>query len=317
MARAAGNDLCELFGYAPDDASQAAVDQWRSQECPFVGGTCIKHDNAQTKVYGSCSVVNVRGRRRGTAGVRPREEVIICPQRLYANNYEVLKSCLSDAIGCRLPVFTAYEYSVRKRQRTFPPDCAVLLGQKSGREINLSDPDIGKLALDWVIVRLQSGNPSLILPCEVQSIDTTGNYHAAWTAYSRRASLIPDSEHGMNWANVWKRLIPQLILKSAAASTCNLCTRGMYFVVPERVYQQFLKVVGTVPLVNSARLGTLTIMSYQLGAPVPEGQIRELILTRNNKMQTREFAAAFGAGGEMRALGNLLEAKVCEALNNL
>ena len=61
MPRARGNDLCEIFGYAPDDTSDNARKQWKSQECPFVSGVCIKHSHPQDGkviVYGTCSVTN-------------------------------------------------------------------------------------------------------------------------------------------------------------------------------------------------------------------------------------------------------------------
>ena len=45
--RAQGNDLCELFGYAPDDVSEPARRQWQARSCPFVGGECIKHGHPQ------------------------------------------------------------------------------------------------------------------------------------------------------------------------------------------------------------------------------------------------------------------------------
>jgi hypothetical protein len=79
-------------------------------------------------------------------------------------------------------------------------------------------------------------------------MDTTGNYHANWLAYSKERKIIPDSEHGMNWANVWKRLIPQLILKGSIAATSKLCKQGHYFVVPDQVYQRFERLIGDVPV---------------------------------------------------------------------
>jgi hypothetical protein len=71
------------------------------------------------------------------------------------------------------------------------------------------------------MARMVAGKLKLIIPCEVQSADTTGNYRANWDAYSKELDSIPDSEHGMNWANIWKRLIPQLILKGSIAPHPN------------------------------------------------------------------------------------------------
>jgi len=45
--RAAGKDLAEIFGYAPDDTTDAARKQWKSQNCPFTNSGCVKHGHAQ------------------------------------------------------------------------------------------------------------------------------------------------------------------------------------------------------------------------------------------------------------------------------
>lgn len=95
MPRAKGNDLAEIFGYRPDDTSEEARKQWKSQRCPFVDMPCVKHSHPQDGeviVYGTCSVVN---RLRDGS----KEEVIICPQRLYAEGYKTLRTCMYDATG--------------------------------------------------------------------------------------------------------------------------------------------------------------------------------------------------------------------------
>ncbi len=193
MPRAQGNDLCEIFGFAPDDNSEAARKQWKSQDCPFIGGTCIKHshpgEEGRMVVYGSCSVTN----RKSTGVV---EEVIICPQRFYADQYKSLQRVIHDAIGTSIPIYTVNDYKERKKLNNLPDDYVVLIGQRSGAEISLSkrDPltkEVVKLSFDWVIAQVIKSALTQIIPCEVQSIDTTGNYHSNWNAYSKEASLIP------------------------------------------------------------------------------------------------------------------------------
>lgn len=312
MPRAKGNDLCEIFGYTPDDRSNPARKQWKSQDCPFVGNTCVKHSHPQdggtVVVYGTCSVANKT--RNGL------EEVIVCPQRLYAGKYETLRSCAIDAIGHPLPTLLASEYSKAKRAKRLPEDFVVFLGQNSGGEVQLSNPGIIQLSLDWVLVRVTEGVPTLAVPCEVQSIDTTGNYHNNWRAYAEEKSSVPDSKHGMNWANVWKRLIPQLILKSSIAATSQLCKKGMYFILPDRVYMQFEKLIGKVPPSKAAGHGVLTVMTYGLGTDVSPGQIRPIELRRQDRMSSVDFAKAFASGKQM-PLGSQLDQKVIEILQSL
>ena len=313
MPRASGNDLCEIFGFAPDDTHEKARKQWKSQECPFVGGTCIKHSHPQADdrvvVYGSCSVTNQT--RRG------KEEVILCPQRLYANKYETLKSCAADALGRSIPTYLCNEYSRAKRSGSLPQEYAILVGQKSGCEINLRSEDAGvQLSIDWVVICVSGGQIQMIIPCEVQSIDTTGNYHANWRAYAEEKAQIPDSKHGMNWANVWKRLIPQLILKGAIAKTSSLCKAGLYFVVPDRVYLQFEKLVGPVAVPKKGGNDTLTVMTYALGPNVSQGNIRQLCLKRTVRMSIQDFATAFSSGKQL-PLGSQLDEKAVEIFQSL
>ncbi len=113
----------------------------------------------------------------------------------------------------------------------------------------------------------------------------------------------------MNWANVWKRLIPQLILKGAVASTSELCKSGIYFVVPERVYRQFENLVGEVQAVTRPGPGVLTIMTYELGPFVPFGAIRTLMQKRIVRMLSTDFATAFASGRQL-PLGSQLDLKV-------
>lgn len=311
MPRARGNDLCEIFGYAPDDLSKIAQEQRDSQQCPFVPTRCIKHSHPQqghVTVYGSCSVVN-----KTKNGV---EEIIICPQRLYANGYEVLKSIVQDALQANLPFYIASEFAQRKKEQSLPDEYVVILGRNSGKEIALSNPGSVSLSLDWVLAHIVAKKVLEIFACEVQSIDTTGNYYANWSAYQQQQTQIPDSEHGMNWANVWKRLIPQLILKGAVASTSELCTHGIYFIVPDRVFRQFEKLVGEVEHLNSAEKGCLTVVTYELGSLVPPGTIRPLVQKRIVRMRLTDFATAFASGKQL-PLGTQLDEAVNKALASL
>jgi hypothetical protein len=312
MARAEKNDLAEIFGYAPDDKTAHARKQWKSQLCPFVGGLCVKHSHPQQDgsvvVYGSCSVLNKT--RNGA------EEVIICPQRLYESRYKSLHACIVDAEGGDLPIYPANEYGKIKTSRKLPRDYFVLFGHNCGKEISLSNPGVITISLDWIMARIKNQSLVSLIPCEVQSIDITGNYRAAWDAYSQEKTKIPNSAHGMNWANVWKRLIPQLILKSSIASTSKLCKKGIYFVVPDRVYAQFEKIIGPVRQIDNADNGVLTVMTYSLGPTVPHGQMRKLAHTRTLRMKASEFAKSFASGKQL-PLGTQLDQKVLTLLSSL
>lgn len=309
MPRAKGNDLAEIFGYAPDDTSEPARKQWKSRKCPFVDGSCIKHSHpssGQVEIYGSCSVRNKSG--------RTDEEVIICAQRLYADDYWTLRQVVRDATSLELPLYSFAIYTHLRSNDALPTSYVVMIGRNSGREIGLSNPGTIDLSLDWVLACVANGRLVAIIPCEVQSMDTTGNYCANWEAYRDELQEVPNSNHGMNWANVWKRLIPQLILKGAIASTSTLSNFGHYFVVPDRVYVQFEKLVGRVELEPEPGKGILSVMTYSLGDPAPFGSIRQLVHRRIVRIQTAAFAKAFGSGQQVTELGPQLDRKVAEVL---
>ncbi|MGI8538344.1 MAG: hypothetical protein ACR2N0_00990 [Rubrobacteraceae bacterium] len=164
---------------------------------------------------------------------------------------------------------------------------------------------------------MAAGELKLIVPCEVQSIDTTGNYRDAWRAYANEETTIPNSGHGMNWANVWKRLIPQLMLKGAVASTSTLCEKGLYFIVPDRVYTQFEKLVGELPEIAEPDRGVLTVMTYELGPETREGEFRPLVHSRAIRTLATDFAESFASGKELLPLGSQLDGKVKDMLAGL
>jgi len=317
MPRATGNDLNEIFGYAPDDYTIESLKQRASQHCPFLPGTiCVKHSHPRAGadgendviVFGSCSVLNAT--RTGT------EEVIICPQRLYSDNYATLKDCINDSVGKR-PVFTVTEYKTERRAKRLPPSYAILFGQKSGKEVSLEKRSVISLNLDWVFACIDEEKLSSIIPCEVQSIDITGNYQANWNAYAEQKKEIPNSQHGMNWANVWKRLIPQLILKGMISKHSLLSKFGTYFVVPDRVYKQFENLIGDLPVVGTPGPGVLNIVTYALGDNEPQGKIRKLKKIRQLRVNIEEFSKAFGSGAQVVSLGPVLDQKIRERISDL
>ena len=124
--------------------------------------------------------------------------------------------------------------------------------------------------------------------------------------------MAPPSGHGVNWANVWKRLIPQLIIKGNIALNNKLCAKGSYFVVPDRVYQQFEKVIGTGQLQTQPRAskGVMTVVTFDLGERADEGQIRALMPVRTLRYKIQDIAQAFGAGANVALLGPIITTNV-------
>jgi len=114
---------------------------------------------------------------------------------------------------------------------------------------------------------------------------------------SEETLVIPSSQHGMNWANVHKRLIHQIIRKGIIYSSSNLVNSGLYFVVPDIVYQKFEDIIGKdIPLLESAEKGVLTIHTYDLSPSAKHGEQRKLLIKRNIRFSLDEFSQRFISG---------------------
>ena len=286
--RRPSNDIVELFGYAPNDTTQECRSLWSLGACPFISGQCSKANHDSSIVYGTCSVTTSFG------------DCIICPNRLYANNFEILQSISADAFG-KFPFYTYMEY-IKHRRDTQP--CVVALGMHSGHEIKLQR----SCSMDWVLAKVENAKLVEYTGVEVQSIDITNNYRDNWYAYKNITlnATIPRSEHGMNWANVHKRLIPQLIRKSLIYSRSQCVNNGLYFVVPDIVYRKFEEIIGyDIPLVVEQGPDIITVHTYALGVSVPEGQIRQLVPIRKIRFSMKEFADRFVSGPNLPSAAEL------------
>lgn len=293
MAKPGSRTLVEVFGYAPTDITPAARKYWNLNACPFIGGACTKFDHTNTICYGTCSVTNTG------------QNVIICPNRLYANNYETIRHVSQSVFG-KIPFMLFDEYIKKASPKL---NCIVALGQNSGKEVKLS-----KMSMDWVLAYIRHGALVEYVGIEVQSIDITGNYRDAWYAARDRKPVIPASGHGLNWANVHKRLMPQIIRKSLIYSKSSLVKNGLYFIVPEAVYQRFEEIIGAdIPAVSTPAKDVINVFTYDLEGSVPHGQVRDLVQKRTIRFTLEEFSARFISGPNLPA-GNVLDDKIREIL---
>ena len=284
-------DLVEVFGYAPDDLTQACRTLWKISACPFINKPCIKHNHDQTITYGTCSVTS------------PYGDCVICPNRLYANNYETLRNVSNDACGDDVEFLTFDEFIPRRdSSETF----SIALGHDSGREVQVK-----RMSMDWVLAKVKDGELLEYTGVEVQSIDITGNYRDAWYGYKNlkkgvTRDQVASSQHGLNWANVHKRLIPQLIRKGLIYSKSDLVNNGLYFLLPEIVYGKFEEIIGhDIPLVEDKGCDVLSVNTYDLSPPVEHGQQRSVTMNRSLRFKLDEFCERFISGAQLPSGGDL------------
>lgn len=249
--------------------------------------------------YGTCSV---------SSGVNQAEgsEIIICPKRLYANEYQIFNHILDGAWQDQSKILlvggTVADLKQKAQQVSNP---VVAFGQGSGRELQVNSN--GSLSMDWVL-QSYAHNSSELVPqefvgLEIQSIDITGNYRENWDAYRKMkegipVDHVPTSGHGLNWANVHKRLIPQIIRKGNIYSKIERCV-GFYFILPDSVYKKFEEVIGDVSTVGGPSRENLSVITFRLGNKTAPGERRKLEMVRQVHYSLGDIAASFiGSSGE-------------------
>jgi len=311
--RADKRDIIELFGYQADDISAQSRQHTQTSTCPFTNSLCTKTNHDKSVIYGACSV---------THGITkdPGSEVIICPNRLYAEKYKVLTDVITHAWpNSNLPLVVGGTLEQLREKASIHQECVVAFGKSSGKEIAVKSSV--SMSMDWVLQRYKLIGNNLealdYVGIEVQSIDTTQNYRDNWKAYidlraGKKPNHIPNSEHGLNWANVHKRLIPQIIRKGNIYNKSQKCL-GFYFILPETVYAQFEKVLGQLPAAAIQGNDTLSILTYQLGKPVSGGKLRKLNSVKHIRHKLQDIIKAFSTD-ETIAAAKKLEQDLYELL---
>lgn len=227
--------ISEIFGYRAEDASDIALQNVSKQVCPFLSSYCTKAlgDKANRILSGVCSV------RQVTPG---SPDVICCPNRIYAENYKMLSTVAQKAFGAEYKLY-AGRLAVSKAKEEH--GAVAVFGHGWGGELPLPKrKGRGSYYVDWILARLDgSGELTEFTAIEVQTIDTTGSYQNARRALIERHEVEKDTV-GLNWENVSKRIIPQIIYKGQVLQREELCRSGLYFVCPKPVYDRVLERLG-------------------------------------------------------------------------
>lgn len=223
--------LWEFFGYRATDSSAAAISAASSETCPIINERCEKTFNDGV-VSGACTLKPVN------AG-----PVICCPIRLYADNYKVLHDIAFKAFGTRLNLVPGAQAVKHATSNSEP--CVAVFGKRWGGELRLPQKKgKGGYFVDWVLAKVDGqGELEEFVAVEVQTIDTTGNYRNGFTALKKNRS-VEKTTAGLNWENVSKRILPQLIYKGQVLQREELCKKGLFFVCPQPVSDRIMDRLG-------------------------------------------------------------------------
>lgn len=227
--------ISEFFGYRAEDSSDTALQNTSKQVCPFLSSYCTKAlgDKTNRTLSGVCAV------RQVTAG---SPDVICCPNRIYAENYKMLSTIARKAFGADYNLYSGRLAVSKAKEEN---GAVAVFGHGWGGELPLPKrKGKGSYYVDWILARLD-GTGELIefTAIEVQTIDTTGTYQNARRALLERHQIEKDTV-GLNWENVSKRIIPQIIYKGQVLQREELCRSGLYFVCPKPVYDRVLERLG-------------------------------------------------------------------------
>jgi hypothetical protein len=255
--------ILELFGYAPTDVSVEAKAARDGLVCPFLNSPCTKifHDKIPS---GVCTVRQI---------VNP-EPVIICPNRLYDGDYKFLGDVATAAFGEGTRIIRGHEVARVRHDGRY----VAVFGKKWGKELRLPQKrGGGGYYIDWVLALIgEDGALKEFVAVEVQAIDTIGKYRPERDAYMKGQEP-GNSKAGLNWENVAKRILSQVIYKGHVLRSEPLCPKGLFFVVPTPVYTRIRQRIAGDLREYQPHHGSLTFVCYDLGQEAAEGQRRLLV----------------------------------------
>lgn len=141
--------------------------------CPYIRATCSKRSTSLSEPYPVCSIFN------------QDRQICVCPKRFQQVNF------LKDVV-----------------HHCWPGERPTSI--KAVREVKMK----GFGNVDFVVAEVQeNGEVGQFLSVELQAIDITGTVMDAYRAWRTGTDLESKKSYGLNWGNVYKRYITQLIRK--------------------------------------------------------------------------------------------------------
>jgi hypothetical protein len=278
--------IVEFFGHEP--LREEARPYVEGKICPFIGSACIKPN------HGACSV------RQTTS-----EPIICCPNRLYADHYRILADIAREAFGPDAVLTRSEDARKLRHAGSLTGNEAVAFGHLWTGELSIPKPATkggggrSSFYVDWVIAKVNAaGELEAFTAVEVQTIDTTGSYREQSDAFFEFKPFTGGngngfSDAGMNWENVNKRILPQLIYKGHVLRREAQCSKGLFFVCPSQVYQKIKDRLGDNLLEYTIGNGTITFRAYDLGPLDPVTGQRGLVYKQQFITTIDQLAVAF------------------------
>jgi hypothetical protein len=193
--------------------------------------------------------------------------VICCPQRLYANDYEILKRISREAFGADIPLLTDDAALLPEQGAAIP------FGQRLGKELKVHSRG-SNYSFDWIIALVdKTGALVEFVAVEVQTIDTTGSYRSqSWELQKEHDGPgiegyerpLAGKSSNFNFENVNKRILPQLITKGHLLRVEESCKKGLFFVCPTPVLERIYRRLGNQLAEYALQPGAITFHDYTI-----------------------------------------------------
>ncbi len=278
--------ISEFFGYTATDNSKQSLETAAKRICPFLGTFCVKTLSREKIISGVCAI------RQKTPG---SPSVICCPIRLYSENYKLLHLISQKAFRQKLNLY-AGRTAVDKARKEH--GAVAVFGKGWGGELRLPQrKGMGSYFVDWVLARLdEHGELAELTAIEVQTIDTTGSYANAQKCLAKNREIVNDTA-GLNWENVSKRIIPQVIYKGQVLQREELCRSGLYLVCPRPVYQRIIERLGGIEKLPEfpSQPASINFIAYDMTAVPIDGQITPLGIVEEHCTTVYKVQEAFSS----------------------
>jgi len=257
--------IFEFFGYRAADSSRAAREAASTYYCPFIDDMCDKTLN-DGSISGVCSIKPIKG-----------PAVICCPNRMYMNNHRMLLEIANYAFGSHAGLVPGNQARVVAANN----ETAVIgvFGKRWGGELRLPKKSgHGNYFVDWILALVsKEGKLEEFVAVEVQTMDTTGNYRNGRDELLKGNRTDIKTSVGINWENVSKRILPQLIYKGQVLQREKSCRRGLFFVCPKPVLDRIHDRLGGALPSFPAERASITFVAYDYdnkprlpdGVPIP------------------------------------------------
>jgi Restriction endonuclease NotI len=282
--------IFELFGYSPNDKSVVATTARREQTCPSIGGACVKQiGSASNRIRsGVCTITDKDG-----------APVIICPIRLYADDYALLSTVAKLAFKADSVELVDGRH-IADHQVSKNVTLVAVFGKGWGGELRVPGRPLrgrksSSFFVDWILARLDKKKRLVeFAALEVQTMDTIGSYR------SEREALLNGLDYtgksvGPNWENVNKRILPQLIYKGHLLERESLCQSGLFFACPEAVYNKIMDRLGSELADYPRKNNSLTFVPMRLCGSLHPGLSRELKPMETKTTTIQQVAIAFSS----------------------